>query len=86
MLDKYKEQVLLVQMEKALLALGPEAFLELVQETYGRAKLSVSEDLDDGAAGNMARHEAAIECIILNLEDSNDGESPEDEVNFLDQG
>lgn len=79
MLDKYKEQILLTEMEKACLSLGPDAFLELVQETYSRCKLA-TEDQDDGQTEHMAFYQAAVECLILNLEDPAPEEYAEQEA------
>ena len=69
-MDNYKEKVLLVEMEKACLALGPEEFMELVQETFARALMAVEDDTDvsQDAVSNYALHEVAVGLLISELE------------------
>ena len=69
-MDNYKEQILLVEMEKACLALGPEAFMELVQETYERATMAAQDEMSQASADNFMLHKEAVTVIIDGLEDS----------------
>lgn len=67
MLDKYIEQVLLKDMSKALDAVGPEAFLELIYETFIRAKVDL-EDSNPELAALHGIHAEAIEIMTSALE------------------
>lgn len=67
MFEKYKEEILLKDMDKALSVLGPEAFMELVHETFLRAKLDLEESNPELAALHGI-HAEALEIMTGALE------------------